>query len=82
MFFNSPYLLITFFVLHKSRFSRLSSDLLRSLFQLNGFLHHALNYAMWRKQSMSKEQNQKRRDEGRSLSQCIRLSKFIRVFAS
>ena len=36
-FFYSPYLLITFFVLYKSRFSRLTSDLLHSLFQLNGF---------------------------------------------
>ena len=37
-FFNLLYLLITFFVLHKSRFSRLTSDLLHSLFQLK-FLH-------------------------------------------
>ena len=36
-FFNSLHLLITFVVLHKSRFSRLASDLLHSLFQLNGF---------------------------------------------
>ena len=34
-FLSSIYFLITFFVLHKSRFSRLTSDLLHSLFQLN-----------------------------------------------
>ena len=37
MFFYSLYLLITFFVLHKSRFLRVTSDLLHSLFQWNGF---------------------------------------------
>ena len=37
LFLNSFYLLITFLVLHKSRFSPLTSDLLHSLFQLNGF---------------------------------------------
>ena len=36
-FFKSLYLLITFFVLHKAQFSRLTSDLLLSVFQLNGF---------------------------------------------
>ena len=38
-FFNSPYLLITFFVLHKSRLSRLTSELPYSLFQLNEFFN-------------------------------------------
>ena len=36
-FFNSHYLLITFFILHESRFSRLTSGLLHLLFQLNEF---------------------------------------------
>ena len=36
-FKNSLYLLSTIFVLHQSRFSRLSSDLRHVLFQLNGF---------------------------------------------
>ena len=36
-FKNWLYLLITFFVLHKSQFSRSSSDLLHSLFQINVF---------------------------------------------
>ena len=38
MFFNSLYFLITFFVLHKSRFSRLTSYLLHVLFLLNCLL--------------------------------------------
>ena len=37
LYFNLLYLLITFFVLHESEFSRLRSDLLHSLFQLHGF---------------------------------------------
>ena len=37
IFFNTLYLLISFFVLHKSRLSRLTSDLPHSLFQPNGF---------------------------------------------
>ena len=37
LIFNSLYLLITFFVLDKSRFSRLTRDLLHALFQLTGF---------------------------------------------
>ena len=38
LFFNSLHFLITFFVLDKSQFSRLTSDLPHSLFQLNAFL--------------------------------------------
>ena len=37
LFFRRSPLKIRFFVLHKSRFSRLTSDLLHSVFQLNGF---------------------------------------------
>ena len=38
VFLNSLYLLITFFVFYRSRFSRLTSDLPHSLFHVNGFL--------------------------------------------
>ena len=55
--FNLIYLLITFFVLHKSRFSRLIRDLPCSLFQPNGFqvLSCVELRNMWIR-AMSKEQ--------------------------
>ena len=37
LYFNLLYLLIKFFVLHESEFSRLTSDLLHLLFRLHGF---------------------------------------------
>ena len=62
-FLNSLYLLITFFVLHKSRFSRLTLIYL-TLFQLNGFFFfHSFIYVMKWIRSESKEQNQKKRDK-------------------
>ena len=62
MFFISLYLLISFFVFHKSRFSRLASGLPHALFQLNGYYFHALNYVVQGIRSKS-EQNQKQRDQ-------------------
>ena len=71
-FFNSLlYFLITFTVLHESQFSRLTSDLPHSLFQLNGFeilsrieFRNELN-AVNVKRSKSKETGQT--DKARSL---------------
>ena len=53
---NSLYLLITFFVLHKSS---LTSDLLHSLFQLNGFKFFHAWIAHCSEYGQGQEQNQK-----------------------
>ena len=49
VFFKSLYFLITFFVLYKSQFSGLSSDIPHSHFSksVDFEFFHALNYAMW-----------------------------------
>ena len=78
IFLNLLYLLITSFVLHKPWFSRLTSHLLHSLFQLNGL--QILTYSITQYGEYC--QCQESKIKGDLKSYYIRLLKFIRVLAS
>ena len=75
------YLLLTCLVLHKSQFLSLTSDILHSLFQLNGFqIHSRIELRNVVNTAKSKGRNQ--RDGINPVKSLrIRLSKVIRVFA-